>query len=690
MSPRGAMRRVFDLLETLCARVMGPGWNPLVQLGALGWFFFWIVAVSGIYLYIFFDTGITGTYESIEAFSRDQWWAGGILRSLHRYASIALLVTATVHMLHEYANDRIRGNHWFAWLTGLPLLLFIFVCGITGYWLVWDALAQFVAQTTSEILDTLPIFGEPIARNFLNQASLSDRFFSLMVLIHIAAPLLMLLFMWVHISRHARARVNPARGLGATVLGVLVALSLAHPALSQPPANLDTVPATVGLDWFYLGAYPLVVNQGGATVLWISLVVLLLLALLPWLPAARTPPAAVVSLPDCNGCGRCYTDCPFDAIALAPRSDGLPYLQEAVVDPGKCMSCGACVGACPTATPFRSAEEFSAGIELPYLKLTALRRELHEAAARLTGESRMIVFDCGRGAATPQNAKESAATIHVPCVSMVPPPVIDYVLTRKLADGVLFAGCAENACYFRIGDRLTAERIAGTRDPRLRERIPRSRIGVSWAGRGQGSERAADIAAFAANLRALPPMTRNAGAGFAAATRRPPDGWPVPLRWAGRIALLAALALPVGAFASWPAWRQLPPDHAVIRLSFNHAARPVVECRKLTPGEMAKLKPNMRRQVGCPRARWPVSVELRLDGDVIYRGKHEPAGLWDDGPSTIFESFLASAGRHTLEVKLRDTGRATGFDHEETIDVELAEAQNFVIEFREEEGFTFR
>jgi ferredoxin/coenzyme F420-reducing hydrogenase delta subunit len=690
MNFRGALRRVFDLLETFSARVMGPGWNPLVQLGALGWFFFWIVAVSGIYLYIFFDTGVTGTYESIEAISRDQWWAGGILRSLHRYASIALLVTAVVHMLREYAHDRIRGNHWFAWFTGLPLLLFIFVCGITGYWLVWDALAQFVAQTTSDLLDTLPIFGEPIARNFLNQASLSDRFFSLMVLIHIAAPLLMLLFMWVHISRHARARVNPARGLGATVLGALVALALVHPALSQAPANLDTVPATVGLDWFYLGAYPFVVNQGGPAVLSISVAVFLLLALLPWLPPARTPPAAVVSLPDCNGCGRCYADCPFDAIALAARSDGLPYLQEAVVDPGKCLSCGACVGACPTATPFRSAEDFSAGIELPYLKLTALRRQLHEAAARLTGESRLIVFDCGRGAALPAPDGGYTATVRVPCVSMVPPPVIDYVLTRKLADGVLFAGCAEGGCHFRIGDRLTAERIAGTRDPRLRKRIPRTRVAVSWAGRGQDSERAADIAEFAASLPALPSTVRKSGTGLVAATRRSPDGWPAPLRWAGRIALLMAFALPVGAFSNWPVWRQLPPDHAVIRLSFNHAARPVVECKKLTVAEMAKLKPNMRRETGCPRARWPVFVELQMDGELLYRGDHDPAGLWSDGPSTIFESFVAPAGRHALNVRLRDTGRAAGFDHEESIDVELAEAQNFVIEFRAEEGFIFR
>lgn len=690
MSPRGVLRRGFELLEALCARAMGPGWNPLLQLGALGWFFFWIVAVSGIYLYIFFDTGIAGTYASIESITRDQWWAGGILRSLHRYASIALLVTAIVHMLREFANDRLRGNHWFAWFTGLPLLLFIFVCGITGYWLVWDALAQFVAQSTSAVLDVLPIFGEPIARNFLNQPSLSDRFFSFMVLLHIAAPLLMLLFMWVHISRHARARVNPARGLGAAVLGVLLALSLLSPAVSRPPADLDIVPATVALDWFYLGAYPFVASQGPAAVLWATAAVLLLLVLLPWLPPARKPPVAVVSLPDCNGCGRCYADCPYDAISLGARSDGLPYLQEAVVDPDKCMSCGVCVGACPTATPFRSAEAFSAGIELPPLTLAALRQELHAASARLAGPGRVIVFDCGRGAASPAGREASAATIRVPCAGMVPPPVVDYVLTRKLADGVLFAGCAEGACHFRLGDRLTEERIAGLRDPRLRERIPRARVAVSWAGRMERSKRAADVAAFGAEVGALGPMARDAGGGIASAWRRPSGGPPAPLAWAARIAILAVIALPIGAFAAWPAWRQLPPEHAVIRLSFTHAAKPVVECKKLTAEEMAKLKPNMRREVGCPRERWPVFVELLLDGELLYRGLHPPAGLWNDGPSTAFESFTTPAGRHTLVARLRDTGREAGFDHERAVEVELAGEQNFVIEFRANEGFVFR
>ena len=54
-----------------------PAWNPLGHLGTLGWFFYWIVIVSGIYLYIFFDTGINQAYESLEYITNVQWYAGG-------------------------------------------------------------------------------------------------------------------------------------------------------------------------------------------------------------------------------------------------------------------------------------------------------------------------------------------------------------------------------------------------------------------------------------------------------------------------------------------------------------------------------------------------------------------------------------------------------------------------------------
>src|SRR3990172_6266572 len=215
---RRAARILFELIDRWSERVFSAELNPLAQLGALAWYCYWIVIVSGIYLYIFFDTGITRAYASVEYLTHVQWYAGGVMRSLHRYASDALIPVVALHMAREYVMDRYRGARWFAWGTGVVLLWFIYASGISGYWVVWDRLAQYVAVATSEWFDALNIFGKPIARNFLNEVAVSGRFFTLMSFIHIAAPLLLLFGMWVHIQRHVRPRVNPPVKLAAGIL----------------------------------------------------------------------------------------------------------------------------------------------------------------------------------------------------------------------------------------------------------------------------------------------------------------------------------------------------------------------------------------------------------------------------------------------------------------------------------------
>lgn len=249
---RPALRRGFDRTERLLDRAFGPDWNPLAQLGPLGWYLFWIVAVTGIYLFIFFDTGVIDAYASVEWLTTDHWWHAGVTRSLHRYASDLMVLVMFTHLLREWAMDRYRGRRWFSWVTGVPVIWFVYLSGITGYWLVWDQLAQYVAVTTTELLDSLGIFAEPIARNFLAPTLLSGRFFTLMVFLHIAIPLLLLLVMWIHIQRITEARTNPPRGLAVLTLVALVAVSLAIPAVSQGPADLTGIPLSVGIDWFIL------------------------------------------------------------------------------------------------------------------------------------------------------------------------------------------------------------------------------------------------------------------------------------------------------------------------------------------------------------------------------------------------------------------------------------------------------
>jgi coenzyme F420-reducing hydrogenase delta subunit len=180
----------------------------------------------------------------------------------------------------------------------------------------------------------------------------------------------------------------------------------------------------------------------------------------------------------------------------------MPFPTQAEVSPSFCLSCGICVGACPSSTPFRRTQDLRTGIDLPEFSLRGLREKVVEVASRLNGPGRVLVLACEHGAA----AGRIEGTVVLPCVAMAPPSLIDFVLSRDLADGVAIAGCAESACYNRLGIKWTEQRFAGARDPYLRARVPRERIATIWASALAAKKAEAEIMAFAARLTALPPL----------------------------------------------------------------------------------------------------------------------------------------------------------------------------------------
>ncbi len=239
--------------------VFGAELNPMYQLGAITFFLFWVVLISGFYLYAFYRTGVNEAYSSVEQITHEQWYLGGIMRSLHRYASDGMVILVLVHMVRNFVMNRLSGFRAFSWLTGILLLLLLIVSGINGYWLVWDQLAQFIAVASSELLDWLPVFASPLVRNFLTPDSVNDRFFSLLSFMHLGIPLAMLIFIMVHTQRVSGAKTQPSRQLAVGWGLTLLVLSLVKPALSQGgQADLSTVAAQVELDWFYMAIYPLI------------------------------------------------------------------------------------------------------------------------------------------------------------------------------------------------------------------------------------------------------------------------------------------------------------------------------------------------------------------------------------------------------------------------------------------------
>ncbi len=495
------VRRILLRFEGILNNIFGNDLNPFYHLGALGFYFFWVVVVSGAYIYAFYKTGIELSYPSVEYITHEQWYLGGVMRSLHRYASDALVVVMVLHLLREYILGRYRGARWFAWVTGVLLIWLIFAAGINGYWMVWDKLAQYSVVATMEWFDWLPIFSVPMSQSFISQEVLNDRFFSLISFAHVTVPLVILFVLWIHIMRISKPVVNPKRALVLGTLLALLILALVKPVLSQGPADMGIEPGKLEIDWFYLFIYPLLDILPAGQVWALVIGVSVLLCVLPWLPTRHKQiPVAEVNLKECSGCRLCVADCPYEAVVMRPRSDGIPFKEEAVVVADRCVSCGICVGACPSSNAFRGEAGYVSGIEMPSLPISALRTAMMNELAKLEGDVRIMVFGCDMAANIEKLRSESVAVLSLPCIAMLPPSFIEYALHEHHVEGVLITGCRENDCYHRLGVLWTERRLTAEREPRLRSRADRERIRQFWASSGDFKELESELESFRSSL----------------------------------------------------------------------------------------------------------------------------------------------------------------------------------------------
>jgi len=162
------------------------------------------------------------------------------------------------------------------------------------------------------------------------------------------------------------------------------------------------------------------------------------------------------------------------------------------------------------------------------------------------------------------------------------------------------------------------------------------------------------------------------------------------LRIAAQLALYVPLMALIGYFSSAPTFSPVGANEALLRLSFLHAAQRKQPCRERSAEELARLAPNMRAALDCPRERAPLFVELELDGKVVLRREVPPAGFKRDGNATVYHRLPVPSGRHRIAVRLRDRpGEGFDFTREETI--ELAPGRVLLIDFvAARGGFLFR
>ena len=121
---------------------------------------------------------------------------------------------------------------------------------------------------------------------------------------------------------------------------------------------------------------------------------------------------------------------------------------------------------------------------MPASPISALRQRLTKGLAAL-GEApgKIVVFGCRHGANVNHLAGPDVLALDLVCAAQMPPSFVEYAL-RDGAAGVVVSGCAEGSCIYRLGQRWTAERLQGTREPHLRASVPREQLALAWADAG--------------------------------------------------------------------------------------------------------------------------------------------------------------------------------------------------------------
>ncbi|MEE9615132.1 MAG: cytochrome b N-terminal domain-containing protein, partial [Thermodesulfobacteriota bacterium] len=254
----GPVHRLWLRVERLANSFCTPELNPFYYLGAIGIFFLWVILVSGVYLFIFYEISRDGAYQSIEWLVHEQWYLGGFMRSLHHYAASGLVIVMLLHALRCFVLKRYAHWRWIAWVSGVAIAWIVWAGGIFGYWMVWDDRAQLVAVLSAEMIENVPIFGLPLSLNFARPENLADNFFYIILFIHFASILVVfIIFLLLHLGRISKAMIHPPRKMMYSLFVVLLVVSALNPAVSGGSANLEVLSGEIPFDWFFLFIYPL-------------------------------------------------------------------------------------------------------------------------------------------------------------------------------------------------------------------------------------------------------------------------------------------------------------------------------------------------------------------------------------------------------------------------------------------------
>ncbi len=245
--------------------------------------------VTGIPLLVLYTPTAVSAGESIRTITYLAPY-GWLLRNLHYWAAVLLLLTGMLHLLSMALTGGYKPPRRFNWLLGLAALLLSGLLSFSGYVLRWDVDTVGALTVIMNLAQQIPLLGDWLYGLLVGGAEISDvtlgRFYT-WHRVGLSVPLLLLLGWRVF----RVGRKGKKIGEGAALLALLcLLLGLAlwldaplAPAVDGLSVPLTAVTPTITTPWFLLWIQALLRYLPP---LWAGVViplgVVLILALLPW------------------------------------------------------------------------------------------------------------------------------------------------------------------------------------------------------------------------------------------------------------------------------------------------------------------------------------------------------------------------------------------------------------------------
>jgi cytochrome b-561 len=179
-------------------RALSP-WVTL-GLGVITATCFFVLAVSGILLMLYYIPTTKSAYQSME----DIQYAvtlGPFVRALHRWAAHAMMITVLLHLVRVAAMGAYYKRE-LNWVIGLCLAGLVMGLAFTGYLLPWDQRSYWAVSVATAMLDNVPLIGPTVKVLALGGQQIAQATLLRFYMLHVALlPAGLLVLLAFHIWR---------------------------------------------------------------------------------------------------------------------------------------------------------------------------------------------------------------------------------------------------------------------------------------------------------------------------------------------------------------------------------------------------------------------------------------------------------------------------------------------------------